>query len=151
MAGLLSAPPSAKSPSSADETAAVSEHQAPAEHVEGQTRNGEDDEVLREDVDGVLGSAESRLHQREAEVHEEHQRRGQQHPDGVERDGQLLGGFGVSVDAAAKQIAKNRAEAVLLTLAEVHGCTPGEVAPRTPRSRVTRPNRTCLERIEAGV
>jgi hypothetical protein len=73
-------------PRQADEPVTVAEHQAPAEDQERQRRGREDDEVLEEDVDGVLGTAQPGLDHRESEVHEEHQERGHHHPDRVEGD-----------------------------------------------------------------
>ena len=65
------------------------EHQIPAEEPESDRRGGEDDEVLRENVDAILGPGEARLDTPEAEVHEEHEHPGDQDPDGVRGEPQI--------------------------------------------------------------
>ncbi len=83
MAGLLSAP--LQQPAGEpDERVAVAEHQPEANHPERDRRHSEDDEVLGQDVDGVLRLTETAFHERESGVHPEHQEGGQQDPEGIQ-------------------------------------------------------------------
>ena len=63
-----------------DEGIVTAEHQAPAEQQKAQGRNRKDDEVLGEDVDRVLGPGKARFHAGKAQVHEEDEYRGEEHP-----------------------------------------------------------------------
>jgi hypothetical protein len=71
-------------PFEAQQPVAVAEHQPPAYDVERDRRDREHDEVLGDDVHGVLRPRESRLHESEPEVHEEHQHPCEEYPQGVQ-------------------------------------------------------------------
>lgn len=61
----------------------VAEHKPEADEPEEDRAEGEVDEVLHEDVGGVLGAGEAGLDHSEARLHEEHEHCREEHPDGV--------------------------------------------------------------------
>jgi len=52
----------------------VAEHQTPSQQKEGERGEGEDNEILGQDVDRVLSPAESRLQHREPQGHKHHKK-----------------------------------------------------------------------------
>ena len=67
----------------ADETT-VTEHQTEADKPEKERAEGEVDEVLHQDVSGVLRAGEASLDHCEARLHEEDEHCCEEHPDGVD-------------------------------------------------------------------
>ena len=67
----------------------AAEHEPPAQQHEAQGRDGKDDEVFGQDVDGVFRSGQARLHRGESQVHEKYQDGGQQNPKGVDNHGDI--------------------------------------------------------------
>ena len=67
---------SAQQPETVGPYKAVSdaEHQTPAQQKEGERGEGEDNEILGQDVDRVLSPAESRLQHREPQGHKHHKK-----------------------------------------------------------------------------
>ena len=61
-------------------------HQIEAAHEVGEDAGADDEGVLEEDVGRVLGAGQAGLDHREAEVHDEHERCGEHHPDVVRRE-----------------------------------------------------------------
>jgi hypothetical protein len=86
----LSAPAANRRPVVAEERVAVAEHDPEADDEERDRGHREHHEVLEEDVDRVLRAAEAGLDERESEVHEEDEERGDEDPQRVEGD--LLAG-----------------------------------------------------------
>ena len=75
---------------------AVAEHDGEADEPEGDRRKTKDDEVLTQNIDRVLGAAESGLDKSETCVHPKNQKARDQHPDGVGHDFEVhIGGAGV--------------------------------------------------------
>ena len=75
----------------ADETGAVAaEHEAEADEPEKQGAEHEVHKVLHQDVRRVLAAGETRFAQRKARLHKENQHRGQQHPDRIEGNGNIV-------------------------------------------------------------
>ena len=58
-------------------------HDGETDEPEHNRADREVHEVLHDDVAGILGAGEARLHHGEASLHEEHQRGGQQYPYGI--------------------------------------------------------------------
>ena len=77
---------------SADARAAV--RQAKADGPIHETTNGKVHHVLHDDVAGVLGASESGLDEREARLHQHHERCRQHQPHLVRRGGDLFNGLG---------------------------------------------------------
>ena len=68
-------------------------HQVEPDHRVGQQTDRDNRRVLEQDVDGVLRLRQSRLKTREAQVHDEHQERRNEHPGVVDGEELLRDGF----------------------------------------------------------
>ena len=68
----------------ADELAAAAKHDAKADQPEDRGAQAEVHQVFHDDVAGVLGAGEARLHHRKTGLHKEHQRCAQQDPARVQ-------------------------------------------------------------------
>ena len=58
---------------SSDHRIVTTEHQSPAEQQKSQRGNGKNNEVFRQDVDGIFGPCESRFHAGKSQIHKEYQ------------------------------------------------------------------------------
>ena len=63
----------------------IAEHQAKADDPEDHRAEREVHDILHDDVAGVLRPREARLDHRETRLHEEDERRAEEHPDGIYR------------------------------------------------------------------
>ena len=61
-------------------------HEVESDDCVGQQADGDDGDVLEKDVDGVLRLCQPGLQTRKAEVHDEHEERGDEHPRVVDRE-----------------------------------------------------------------
>ena len=67
----------------ADQRAVPREHDAEACQPKGNGAEGKIHQVFHDDVARIFGACQAGLHHRKARLHEEYQRRAQQHPNGV--------------------------------------------------------------------
>src|SRR5205814_4294399 len=69
----------------ADEAVASTEHERETPRPEQDAAQASVDDALEQDVDGLARAGEAGLEGHETRLHEEHQKRRHQHPQGVDR------------------------------------------------------------------